>query len=126
MENLLKKLTILYGDTAKDVFEDIKTFILFNKSNILRDWISEKDIMLITYGDSIMREGEAPLQTLNSFLKEFTKNSLSAIHLLPMFPYTSDDGFSVVDYKKIDPLLGDWNNIENLSKHYLVIGLRGF
>ena len=24
------------------------------------------------------------------------------MHLLPFFPYTSDDGFSVVDYRKVD------------------------
>jgi glycosidase len=35
-----------------------------------------------------------------------------------MFPYTSDDGFSVTDYRSIDPLLGDWEQINALSKDY--------
>ena len=74
--------------------------------------------MLITYGDGIRREGEAPLATLRSFLNEELSDTVSAVHLLPMFPYTSDDGFSVTDFKAINPELGDWGDIGNLGKQY--------
>lgn len=81
-------------------------------------WVDQSDIMLITYGDSISKQGEAPLKTLHHFLNGHAKNMLSAVHLLPCFPYTSDDGFSVVDYWKINPDLGDWNDVKDLSNDY--------
>jgi glycosidase len=86
--------------------------------NNKKQWVDQNDVMLITYGDSIQEEGKAPLQTLNEFLNENTKDLLSAVHLLPCYPYTSDDGFSVVDYWKINPNLGDWNHVQDLSKDY--------
>ncbi len=83
-----------------------------------KGWVSEKDTMLITYGDSIQREGQAPLATLNDFLKEYVGKTISSVHILPMFPFTSDDGFSVVDYKKINEDFGDWKDISDLGKSY--------
>ena len=73
---------------------------------------------MITYGDGIRREGEAPLATLRSFLSEELSDTVPAVHLLPMFPYTSDDGFAVTDFKEINPELGDWEDIGNLGKQY--------
>ena len=118
MIDILRKLEVLYGDSALEIYEDINQFISDNKANVSRKWVSEKDIMLITYGDSIVKEGETPLKMLNMFLNDYTKDSLSAIHLLPMFPYTSDDGFSVLDYRLIDPKLGNWNDIAALTNKY--------
>ncbi|WED23655.1 alpha-amylase family glycosyl hydrolase [Vibrio sp. JC009] len=83
-----------------------------------KQWVDQNDVMLITYGDSIQEQGKAPLQTLNEFLNDNAKDILSAVHLLPCFPYTSDDGFSVVDYWKINPDLGDWDNVQQLSGDY--------
>lgn len=83
-----------------------------------KEWVDQRDIMLITYGDSIQTQGEAPLKTLHRFLNSHAKSLLSAVHLLPCFPYTSDDGFSVVDYWKINPDLGDWDDVSALSGDY--------
>ncbi len=118
MTDILKKLQMLYGDKAQEVFVKISNFIEKNKSAISKGWITEKDIILITYGDSIINNGESPLITLNTFLSEFIKDSISAIHLLPMFPFSSDDGFSVIDYRKINPSLGDWNDVSTLSNNF--------
>lgn len=79
---------------------------------------TEKDILLITYGDSIIHENEPTLKTLKAFLDKYLRDALSYVHILPFFPYSSDDGFSVIDYKKVDPNLGDWSHIENLSEDY--------
>lgn len=81
-------------------------------------WLSEEDSMLITYGDSLAKEGEAGISTLHQFMKHYVKDAINTVHILPMFPYTSDDGFSVVDYKEINPDLGDWEDIKELSKDY--------
>lgn len=82
---------------------------------------SEKTAVLITYGDSIRSEDEAPLVTLKRVLAEQVGDVVSHVHILPMFPYTSDDGFAVVDYRKINPELGDWSDIDALSRDHALM-----
>ncbi|MGV2644566.1 alpha-amylase, partial [Clostridium perfringens] len=68
--------------------------------------------------DSIYEEGVPTIRTLNKFLKENIEDTITDVHILPMFTYTSDDGFSVVNYMEINKDLGDWEDIKNLSKDY--------
>ena len=70
---------------------------------------------LITYGDGIRRRGEAPLHTLAAFLHEHVGDLLSDVHLLPIFPWTSDDGFAVVDHRAVNPALGTWADVGDLA-----------
>jgi sucrose phosphorylase len=79
---------------------------------------SEKDIALITYGGSLRQNGQAPLQTLNEFLQSRLKGLMSTIHILPFFPYSSDDGFSVIDYESVNPELGAWDDVETIGQHF--------
>ncbi len=73
------------------------------------------DVLLITYGDSIRQPAEAPLHTLHRFLTERLPGCFSSLHVLPYFPYSSDDGFAVIDYLKVNPALGDWPDIERIA-----------
>ncbi|GAM75122.1 sucrose phosphorylase [Vibrio ishigakensis] len=82
------------------------------------DWVDESTAYLITYGDSFRQEGEPTLCTMKRFADKYLANAISNIHILPMFSYTSDDGFSVVDYRKVDPELGDWNELNALSENF--------
>lgn len=78
----------------------------------------QSDIWLITYGDSVMEPDRAPLKTLKRFADKNLKGAISGIHILPFFPYSSDEGFSVIDYSQVNDSLGDWQDIENISKDY--------
>ena len=60
--------------------------------------LTERDAMLITYGDQIREPGVAPLRTLAATGRRWWRELVSAIHILPFYPYSSDDGFSVKDY----------------------------
>ncbi len=80
--------------------------------------VSEKDAILITYGDMVKQAGEAPLQTLTGFLQKYFGDVISSVHVLPFYPYSSDDGFSVIDYRQVDPALGTWDDIAELGKHF--------
>lgn len=80
--------------------------------------LTQRDSILITYGDTITKKGEPGLQVLHKFLEDFVGDAVTNVHLLPMYPYTSDDGFSVVDYRSINPELGDWEDISALSENY--------
>ncbi len=79
---------------------------------------SERDVALITYGDSIRSEEGKPLSELAKFLEERLGDAMSMVHVLPYFPWTSDDGFAVSDYLKVDADLGDWSDLEKLSQDY--------
>ncbi len=80
--------------------------------------ISEKDVFLITYGDSILSSGKKPLESLNHFLNSKIDNRIQNIHILPFYPYSSDDGFSVIDYFNVSSDLGEWEDIQKLSENY--------
>ncbi|QPL48395.1 sugar phosphorylase [Alteromonas sp. B31-7] len=78
----------------------------------------EDDIIMITYGDSVIDGDERPLVTLNRFLHRYCKNTVNNVHILPFFPYSSDDGFSVIDYSSVNESLGTWEDIEAIAKDY--------
>ncbi len=80
--------------------------------------LSERDVVLITYGDQIQAPGEPPLQTLTATLSELIGDAINTIHILPFYPYSSDDGFSVIDYKEVNPTWGDWSDIRGLGSRY--------
>ncbi len=79
---------------------------------------TEADAVLITYGDSMVDEVCTSLQSLHEFARHYLKESFSAIHLLPFFPFSSDDGFSVIDYKAVNPAVGTWRDIERLGQDF--------
>ncbi len=79
---------------------------------------SEKTTMLITYGDSIKKDDEKPLKTLHNFLNQYLKTFIRAVHILPFFPYSSDDGFAVMDYEMVREDLGEWEDIQAIGKDF--------
>lgn len=85
----------------------------------------ETDTVLITYADTITHStasletpAEAPLLTLHHFIDAHLKEHISAVHILPFYPYSSDDGFSVIDYTTVNESHGTWQHIEAIAKDY--------
>ncbi|RLA49000.1 MAG: alpha-amylase [Gammaproteobacteria bacterium] len=79
---------------------------------------SQRDCVVITYGDSLLRAGEKPLRTLKTFLDEHGEGLLSGTHILPFYPWSSDDGFAVLDYSSVNESLGDWSDIKAIANDY--------
>ncbi len=77
---------------------------------------SESDVAMIAYADSVQAVGTSPLQSLTRLLNGHFRDVVSHVHLLPFFPFTSDDGFAVSDYRSVDPSNGDWADVEALSQ----------
>ena len=120
-EKLKQSFKLIYKEEAKinELLELVEQVAKKYEGIPAKDkWISEKDVMLITYGDTITKENEYGLKTLKDFLDMYVKDAISTVHLLPMYPYTSDDGFSVVDYKEINPELGTWDEVNDLACNY--------
>ncbi len=83
---------------------------------------TEKDVILITYGNSILPASESadkqPLSILKDFLDNYTNNTINSVHILPFFPYCSDDGFAVMDFMAVNNALGDWQDIADIGSDY--------
>ena len=79
---------------------------------------SEQDAVLITYGNSIMDGTYKPLDLLEDFLTERMQGVVNGVHILPFFPFSSDDGFAVTDYRSVNPQLGDWTDITRIASQF--------
>ncbi|MFO7497260.1 MAG: sugar phosphorylase [Desulfobacterales bacterium] len=79
---------------------------------------SQKDAVLITYGDTLKAADRPPLQSLGVFARQYLEAVFSAIHILPFFPWSSDDGFSVKDFTAVDPALGGWEDIRAIGRDF--------
>lgn len=79
---------------------------------------SEQDVIVITYGNSVIKDGEKPLKTLDTFLSQRLEGVVTGVHILPFFPFCSDDGFAVINYLQVNEALGDWQDIRSIAKKY--------
>lgn len=82
---------------------------------------SEHDVAIITYANTLRVVGEAPLGTLRRFLRDHLAGLVSTVHVLPFYPWSSDDGFAVIDYYGVDPSLGTWADVEALADDFAVM-----
>jgi sucrose phosphorylase len=120
------RLTLLYGEEAAPAVTE-------SLCKCLQDWQArypatpgagdaapwdQSSSVFITYGDSIQESGVAPLRTLNDFLKQHLAGAIDTVHILPFFPYSSDDGFSVIDYREVRPELGTWDDVSRIAEDY--------
>ena len=79
---------------------------------------SERDALVITYGNSIVDGAHKPLDLLRDFLQRNLSGTVNGVHILPFFPFTSDDGFAVSDYRAVNPVLGDWPDIARIADEF--------
>ncbi|MCC5914941.1 MAG: sugar phosphorylase [Balneolaceae bacterium] len=134
-EKIRNKLTshfrTIYGeekveDCLNRTAELIETYQLKPAEKIsFKDVWTHQDQILITYGDMVQPAQGEPVSRLSKqhrFLKRKVKGLINTIHILPFFPSTSDDGFSVVDYKRVDSRLGGWEDIEAMSEDFRLMG----
>jgi sucrose phosphorylase len=117
-------LLALYGQSiGEKTFERLRA-ILSDYQNLPRarseegSLLSERDSILITYADQLTEPDVFPLQTLTRFCEQYLSGLVSGIHVLPFYPYSSDDGFSVIDYRAVHPAFGNWDHITQLSRNF--------
>lgn len=115
-----ERLRRLYGLELGDRTADELEALLkrFPRRPGERGFFDQRDALVITYGDSIVEPGRRPLEVLEEFASRHLSPLVSGLHILPFFPYSSDYGFSVVDYLRVNPELGDWNDIESLGTRF--------
>lgn len=129
-EAITSKLSELYGrEMAEEWYPEIERLMRVYYAHKTPEMIeedrhfdradrfTEKDIILITYGDIIVSKDKKPLHVLRDILASRAK-FITTIHILPFFPSSSDRGFSIVSYFDVDPNLGTWSDIAKLSTHF--------
>jgi glycosidase len=114
-----RSLTHIYGaQTAETILPRIDDLVKRRAGSLpaptATGW-TEGDALLITYPDQVRRPPEPPLHVLSDFIRAHLTGLVSGVHLLPFYPSSSDDGFSIVDYRQVDPALGSWDDIHALA-----------
>ncbi len=130
-KRIRKKMAFLYGDANLESMvaelERLLQVYYAHKSEEMITWESafdpahrftEKDVILITYGDLIRGRRQKPLQTLALLCRTYLKGAFNTLHILPFFPYSSDRGFAVMDFEEVDPELGSWDDILALKHDF--------
>jgi len=125
---ILDQLSVLYGpkraaafypelERVMRVYYAHKTpeMVAADDAFVPAERFNERDVVLITYGDLLTSEGQRPLRGLANFLRVFMRGAINTVHILPFFPYSSDRGFSIIDFEEVDPRLGNWEDIDELG-----------
>jgi sucrose phosphorylase len=123
---ILDHLTFLYGaEPSGQLWQRLEVILRdFHRRNptlaigARAGPLTERDAILITYGDQFQEPGCAPLQTLHQVLTATLNRPVTTVHVLPFYPYSSDDGFSVIDYTEVNPTLGTWADLERLGQDF--------
>ncbi len=135
LNSIKEKLDFVYGEaTAATLFDELKIMVRDYSERIekrkaeggygkkLSPKMTQNDAILITYGDQIAGDKDnTALANLKVFSDKYLKDMISAIHILPFFPYSSDDGFSVIDYLKVNEDMGNWGDIDRLTENFRVM-----
>ncbi|HZE87671.1 MAG TPA: alpha-amylase family glycosyl hydrolase [Methylomirabilota bacterium] len=123
-----EKIIFLYPQSSTQVYQKLQKILQAFGSSLKasngkakRATFTEKDAVLITYADHVSEKGQKTLQTMRKFLDTFAKDLFNKIHFLPFYPYSSDDGFSVIDYYTIKDEFGTWQDIETIHKDFLLM-----
>ncbi len=101
-------LQILDNFSEKSAYEEISNKERWNESHSV----------LITYADSIYKNGEATLVTLRDLLSNYFGSLSKVVHILPFLKSTSDGGFAVSSYETLEEKFGSWDDLKSISKNH--------
>lgn len=116
-------LSIIYPtevleDLIQQLFDLVLPHLQQASRENLRKW-SHDNILVITYGDSLIsKDTRSPLSVLADFLERYLKDTVTGVHILPFFPYSSDDGFAIIDYTQVNSELGNWDEIKRIAHSF--------
>ena len=123
LKTIRRRLSSLYGlENADHLLERLYMMIgrygVGVQANKRAKEITQRDSVLITYADMVSKTGERPLVSLREFCTARLKGAVSTVHILPFYPWTSDDGFSVVDYRQVDERYGKWEDVSKFAEEF--------
>lgn len=122
LDRIQRHLAVIYPEADAELAERLFAAMRFDDDIVSPDphenrW-DEAEVIVITYANTVVRDGEAPLHTLQTFLDNHLQGTITDVHILPFFPYSSDDGFSVLNYRQVNESMGTWDDIEAIASEY--------
>jgi sucrose phosphorylase len=102
---------------ATEILDFIQDTLCPSGKENLKKW-NHNNVLLIAYGDSVVDGQRPPLEVLAEFLEKYLEGTVTGVHILPFFPYSSDDGFAVIDYLQVNPELGSWEQVKRIAQHF--------
>ena len=113
-EGRLELLTGLFGDAAESI--EARAMVLVAREPARRSPDpDETDAWLIAYADHFRESDEPTLVTLRGVIDRHLAPEINGVHVLPFHRSSSDRGFSVVDYERVDDAFGDWDDVSALA-----------
>jgi glycosidase len=119
-ERALELLNEIYGtDAAEGIRERYEALVTRHQQRTqpANDHLRSTDSWIISYPDHISGHQGTPLNVLDEFVRKRLRPAITGVHILPCFPSSSDEGFSVKDYFAIDERYGTWGDIEHIASH---------
>ena len=77
----------------------------------------QNKVQLITYPDSL----GSNLLELHYVLRRYLSHAIGGLHLLPFYPSSADRGFSPLTYTEVDPIFGNWADINLIGRDFDLI-----
>ncbi|MBT8079990.1 MAG: sugar phosphorylase, partial [Gammaproteobacteria bacterium] len=115
-------LDVIYGDAAGDLVEPVVDAMRYtgevNEPAPYQNYWDETDCWMITYATSVEKGSEPGLKTLQTFCDRYLADTVNGLHILPFYPYSSDDGFAVIDYLAVNEAAGSWDDIRSIAGRY--------
>ncbi|HBH7068663.1 TPA: sugar phosphorylase [Enterobacter cloacae] len=113
-------INLIYGESFSEAQRNVLLENIGKAASVITEkrkagW-DEKDVVLITYADQFSAKGEKALPVFTRFYNKWLSHSFSHVHLLPFYPWSSDDGFSVIDYHEVAPETGTWRDVAELKQ----------
>ncbi len=72
---------------------------------------------LLTYPDSL----GGTIADVTRLLRGPLAGAFAGVHILPPFPSSGDRGFAPIDYRRIEPRFGSWDDIADLGRDHDVL-----
>lgn len=118
-----ERFTDIYGESAADEWVPrLERRIQSAKEKLQNEPTDVKNqyVILITYPDQFYGD-EDKLALFAGFAEKYLEGVFDTVHFLPFCPYSSDDGFSVIDYRRLNEGLGSWEDLQKLSGRFTLM-----
>ena len=115
-------LDLIYGDDHRNlvapVIEAMRYTGDISEATPYQNYWDESDCWMITYATSVRQDDTPGLRSLQDFCDRYLSDTINGLHILPFYPYSSDDGFAVIDYCTVDAEAGSWEDIRSIAGRY--------
>lgn len=115
--------TDIYGETAANIWLPKLEKRIQSAKELMKSEsadVQSQYVILITYPDQFFG-GEDNLVLFEKFAEKYLDGVFDTVHFLPFCPYSSDDGFAVIDYRKLKEGLGTWEDLRRISNRFTLM-----